>query len=122
MFEFKNKTIEEFRNEVLGFLGKEITLQDGQKRILDKVTECSEVYIGTMTGEFAFQKNGEFDWDKGVSGVKMYGFCVEISSYPDRLGYVTTMPERILVPFERRNEKQYLVIMSDDSILSKNVS
>ena len=52
----------------------------------------------------------------------MYGFTVLVQSYPNRLGYITTMPERILVPFDDRNEKQYLVIDSDGSILSKNVS
>jgi hypothetical protein len=121
MFEFKNKTIDEFRNEVLKYLGKEITLQGGGKVILDSVNENDIHYLSTTTGDFSFQKNGELDWNKAVSGVKMYGFMVTVS-VTDNRGCKMSLSEKILVKYEDRNEKQYLVIYSDGSILSKNVS
>ena len=122
MFEFKNKTIEEFRNEVLKYLGKEITIQGGKKVTLETVTDNTIHYLPTMTGDFQFQKNGELDWSKAVSGVKMYGFIVFTKSFPDGYGNICTMPEHILVKYEDKDEKQYVVINSNGSILSKDIS
>jgi hypothetical protein len=117
MFKFRNKTVEQLRNEVVAYLGKEITLKNGTKWILESVSEIGERYIGTMTGVFEFQKNGEFDWNKGIKGIKMWGFDVMLS-HTDRLGYKTSYPERILVPFEKKDDKQIVVTSRNDSILS----
>jgi len=116
MFTFRGKTIEEFRNEVIGFLGKEITLVNGQKRILDDVTENGEHSISTMTGNFGFMPhNGEFDWNKGVKGVKMFGFMVTVS-ITDSKGRKCSNTEKVLVPFDDRNNKTFIANYNEESI------
>ena len=117
MFKFRNKTIEEFRKEVNGYLGKEITLKNGTKWIVEKVTDNDVHYQGTMTGVFEFDKRGEFDWNKGVKPIKMFGFIVTLS-YTDELERTVSIPERILVPFETKNDKQFIVVSSDRSIIN----
>jgi hypothetical protein len=117
MFKFRNKTIEEFRDEALCYLGKEITLKNGAKWIVEEVTENDVRYISTMTGIFQFDSRGEFDWNKGVKPIKMFGFIVTLKQ-TDELGRSMSFPEQILVPFETKDEKQFLVVTREDSIIS----
>ncbi len=119
MFDFKDKTIDEFRKEVADGIGKKVTLQCGNSDwVIDAVTENGEHYISSLTGVFDFQPNGEFDWNKGVKGVKMYGFIVTIALRSEN-GRIIMNTERIIVPFETKDEKQYVKIYNDSSILKK---
>ena len=116
MFEFKDKTIDEFRSEVAAHLGKEITLRSGVKVKISAVSENGVHYLSAMTGNFSFKDNGEFDWDKGVKGIKMYGFVVEVCQ-EDKHGMTCTTPEMITVPYEMKYEKSILQIDYEGSIL-----
>ena len=117
MFKFKNKTIEEFRNEVLGFIGKEIELQNGEKRTLESVTANDVHYLSTLSGNFQFMPhNGEVDLGKALKGVKMYGFFATVS-IKDGHGNKRENSELISVPFDSRNEKQFVVTSNDSSII-----
>lgn len=113
MFEFENKTIEEFRNEVASFVGKEVTNKNGDKFILDYVSENSEDSISALggNGNIRFNLNGELDWSSMCVLRKMYGFSFTISQ-TDNNGNKMSFNNKVLVPFENKDNK--LIIRTDD--------
>lgn len=108
-FKFKDKSIDEFRKEIFSHLGKEIELKNGVRWIIERVDPNDIHYVSAMTGVFEFQKNGEFDWGKGTKVVKMFGFKVEFKSPPDNFGRTMHFTEKVLVPFEMKDNKHMIV-------------
>jgi hypothetical protein len=113
MFEFENKTIEEFRNEVASFVGKEITNKNGDKFILDFVSENSEDSLSALGGnkDIRFNLNGELDWSSMCTLRKMFGFYYTISQ-TDENGIKMSLNNKVLVPLENKNDK--LIIRNED--------
>lgn len=113
MFEFENKTIEEFRKEVASFVGKEITNKKGDKFILDFVSENSEDSLSALGGNrnIRFNLNGELDWSSMCVLRKMYGFSFTISQTDDN-GNKMSLNNKVLVPFENKDNR--LILRTDD--------
>lgn len=113
MFEFENKTIEEFRNEVASFVGKEVSNKNGDKFILDYVSENSEDSLSALgnNGNIRFNSNGELDWSSMCTLRKMFGFSYTISQTDDN-GIKISLSNKVLVPFENKDDK--LIIRNED--------
>lgn len=113
MFEFENKTIEEFRKEVASFVGKEVANKKGDKFILDFVSENSEDSISALGGNrsIRFNLNGELDWSSMCVLRKMYGFSFTISQTDDN-GNKMSLNNKVLVPFENKDNR--LILRTDD--------
>jgi len=100
MFDFKRKTIDEFRKEVAAHIGKETILSDGQKAIIHSVSENGDHYVSKMVG-IGFKENG----------LKAYGFVVTLKN-----GNII-QEEQIIVPYDMKDEKMTLKHNQPISIL-----
>ena len=102
-FKFENKTIAEFRDEVLAMQGKEIIVRGGVKKKIGEVSELCESSFSSFVGLEFNDGNGEVDWSKSTEAIPIYGFSVE--TYIERGKIRESTPVFVSVPLEHKNEK-----------------
>jgi len=103
MFDFINKTITDLRNEVANYIGKAIIVTGGQKKIVESVSECTNLVIpkdNDWGNWFADEKGLHY---KG-NGKEVYGFFVTFYQISNEK-YKYTQAERIAVPLDLKDEK-----------------
>lgn len=103
MFEFKNKTIDQLREEVASHIGKPVVTSTGSKAIIKDVTECFDYEQGvvSLNGKtFCLTKDGK-------PGKRMYSFNVVVVGKTNYRGMQCdcTQCEYIAVPYDEKDKK-----------------
>lgn len=103
MFEFKNKTIDQLREEVASHIGKPVVTSTGHTAIIKTVTDCFDYEDGVVIHngkKFCLTKDGK-------PGKRMYSFNVVVVSKISTRGvdYICTQCEYIAVPYSDKDKK-----------------
>ena len=110
MFIFKDKTIQQMRDEILASLGKVVMRRDGFPIKIDRVSQCGVYWWWGMV--IGSPSKEEYIEGKGS---KHYGFTVYYTLNDGGSSY--TDYERIHIGYSKRDEKYTIIMGSQATIL-----